>query len=134
MVIQYMAKPTMYLWIAATQYLPDNNWSYHWYLWRKVLPRIRFGVPLASTLVQKTIFFYKISESNQSRYLSNIIPQQNFAFNAKNADKVPLFKIKHNVFKNLFFLQLLLNGTSWILIFGKKIVFTFFLKKIFCNS
>ena len=39
-------------------------------------------------------------KSNQPSYLSNIVPQRNFVFNTRNVDQVPLFKIKHNVFKN----------------------------------
>ena len=47
-----------------------------------------------------------------------VVPQRNFTFNTRNVDNVPLFKIKHNIFKSSFFLQLLLNETSWILLFG----------------
>ena len=52
---------------------------------------------------RKLCFFYKIYKNNQPSYLSNIVPQQNFAFNTRNVDKVPLFMIKHNFFKNSFF-------------------------------
>ena len=49
---------------------------------------------------------------------------------SRNVLKVPSLNIKHIFFQNS--LQLLLNGTRWILIFGMKIVFTIFIK-IFCN-
>ena len=55
--------------------------------------RTRFGIPLASALVHKTMLFL------QDLY-SNIVSQQNFA---RNVDKVPLVKIKHNFFKNSLF-------------------------------
>ena len=51
---------------------------------------------------RKSCFTYKIYENNQSIYLSNIVPQRTFAFNTRNVDKVTLFKIKHNFFKNIF--------------------------------
>ena len=70
---------------------------------KKALPKIKFGVPSASTLIQKTIFFLQDFKNNQPSYLSNIVPQQNFAFNTKKVGKVPLFKIKHNFLKNTFF-------------------------------
>ena len=57
-------------------------------------------------LFRKLCFFYKIYKSYQPSYLSNMVSQQNFAFNTintRNVNKVPLFKIKHNFFKNFFF-------------------------------
>ena len=54
-------------------------------------------------MIQKTIFFLQDFKNNQPSYLSNIVPQQNFAFNTKKVGKVPLFKIKHNFLKNTFF-------------------------------
>ena len=54
-------------------------------------------------LVQKTMLFYKICKNNYRTYLSNIVQKQNSAFNTRNVDKVPLFKIKHDFFKNSFF-------------------------------
>ena len=53
---------------------------------------------------RKLCSFHKNCKINQPSYLANIVPQQNFAFNIKNVDKVPLLKIKYNFFKKLFFL------------------------------
>ena len=52
---------------------------------------------------RKLRFFYKIYKNNQHSYLSNIVPQRSFTFNTRNIDKVPLFKLSHNIFKNSFF-------------------------------
>ena len=40
----------------------------------------------------------KTTKNNHPSYLSNIVPQRNFAFNTGNVGKVPLPKIKHNIF------------------------------------
>ena len=70
------------------------------------------------------MLFYKIYKNYQLSYLYNIVPQRNYC-NTRNIDKVPLFKVKHNFLKIHFFLQLLLNERTLILIFWMKIVFTF---------
>ena len=72
----------------------------------------------------------QIYKENQPSSLSNIVPQRHFAFNTRNIDKTPLFKIKHNFFKNSFFFRVVLNGTSSMLIFGVKTVFTFLKRNI----
>ena len=49
--------------------------------------------------LRKLCFFYKICKNNQPSYLSNIVSQRNCAFNTRNVDKVPLFKVNHNFLK-----------------------------------
>ena len=61
--------------------------------------RTRFRVPSASALVQKTVLLYTIYKNNQTSYLSNIVLQGNSAFNNRNVDKVPLFKIENGFYK-----------------------------------
>ena len=61
---------------------------------------------------RKLCFFYKILKNNQPSYLSNIVPQRNFAFNTRNIDKDPLFMIKHNFFKNSFFPSIVIRWSK----------------------
>ena len=48
---------------------------------------------------RKLRFFYKIYKNNQPSYLSNIVPQRNFAFNTRKVDKVPLFKVNESWYR-----------------------------------
>ena len=47
--------------------------------------------------------FYKIYKSKSPFYQFNLIPEKTSSYATKNADCIPLIKIKHNFFKNTFF-------------------------------
>ena len=48
-------------------------------------------------------FFFKILKNKSPDYLFGIIPQRRSSYIARNSDEIPLFKTKHNFYKNLFF-------------------------------
>ena len=53
----------------------------------------------------KLSFFFKILKNKSPDYLFRITPQKNSSYITRNWDKIPLFKTKHNFYKNLFFLS-----------------------------
>ena len=58
---------------------------------------------------RKPKMFYRIFKNKSSFYLFKQIPEKTRNV-TRNVDDIPLIKIKHNFFKNTFYLQSL-NGT-----------------------
>ena len=52
---------------------------------------------------RKLCCFLKIFRYKCPKYLFNIIPTSVSTYNARNTNNIPLFKVKHNFFQNLFF-------------------------------
>ena len=52
---------------------------------------------------RKLCSFFKISKNKSPDYLFRIIPQRRSSYIARNSDEIPLFKTKHNFYKNSFF-------------------------------
>ena len=73
---------------------------------------------------------YKLFKENKPVDLFNIILTKFSNHNPRNGDKITLFHTKHNFFKNRFFHPLLLNGTSYTLIFEVLLVFSVFKKNL----
>ena len=80
---------------------------------------------------RKLCFFYKTFRSQSSQYLFNIISTSVRPYNTRNANNVPQFKVKHNLFKKLFFpsvviewnkLDLNMHSTENLLIFKEKLL------------
>ena len=53
-------------------------------------------------LVQKIMFFYKVSNSISSKYLSDIIPRTTRRYATRNAKNIPLVRVNNNHFMNTF--------------------------------
>ena len=47
--------------------------------------------------------FYKIFKSKSPQYLFKLIPEKTSSYVTRNAENIPLFNIKHNVYKNSSF-------------------------------
>ena len=69
---------------------------------RKLLPRIRLGIPPTSMLVQKSSFILKMFKGSKLVFIFNLIPTKSLDYNTKNTDKITLFHTKHNFFKIYF--------------------------------
>ena len=65
-----------------------------------------------------------INVGSKPVYLFNLIPTKNSNYNTRNTDKL-LYFVLNITFSNFFFHLLLLNGTSWILIFEVPLVLLF---------
>ena len=53
---------------------------------------------------RKLGMFYKIFKSKSPQYLLKLRPEKTSSHVTKNAENIPLFNIKHNFYKNSFFL------------------------------
>ena len=51
----------------------------------------------------KLCFFFKTLKNKSPDYLFRIIPQRRSSYITRNSDEIPLFKTKHNFYKNSFF-------------------------------
>ena len=54
---------------------------------------------------RKLCYFYQFYVLKQPKYLFNLIPVRTFNYRTRNADDVPYFNVRHNFFKNSFFLS-----------------------------
>ena len=79
----------------------------------------------------KLCLFYRLYENNQPSCLSNIILQQNSAYNIRNVDKIPLFNVGHNFFKNDFFPSTVMESNKLDLNIYNENNLRDFLKKYF---
>ena len=61
---------------------------------------------------RKLCYFYKFFRGQSPQYLSELIPQRNSSYTTRNADQIPLFKVKHNFFKNSFFPSTVIEWNS----------------------
>ena len=52
---------------------------------------------------RKLGMFYKIFKSKSPQYLFKLIPEKTPSYVTRNTENIPLFKIKHNFYKNFFF-------------------------------
>ena len=52
---------------------------------------------------RKLCCFFKILKNKLPDYLFRIIPQRSSSYITRNSDEIPLFKTKHNFYKNSFF-------------------------------
>ena len=80
---------------------------------------------------RKLCCFYKIFRSQSPQYLFNIIPTSVRPYNTRNANNIPQFEVKHNLFKNSFFpsvviewnkLDLNIRNSENLFIFKKKLL------------
>ena len=51
---------------------------------------------------RKLCFFFKILKNKSPDYLFRIIPQRRSSYITRNSEEIPLFKTKHNFYKNSF--------------------------------
>ena len=61
---------------------------------------------------RKLCHFYKIFNDKSPSYLFNLIPNFNRVHNTRLSYNIPPVKVKHDYFKNSFFLRLYQRGTS----------------------
>ena len=54
---------------------------------------------------RKLCFFFKNLKNKSQDYLFRIVPQRRSSYITRNSDEIPLFKTKHNFYKNSFFLS-----------------------------
>ena len=54
---------------------------------------------------RKLCCFYKVYKSHSPKYLFNIIPVTVSRYNTRNTNNIPELKVKHNFFRNSFFLS-----------------------------
>ena len=52
---------------------------------------------------QETVLLFKICRYKCPKYLFNSIPTSVTTYNTRNTNNIPLFKVKHNFFRNSFF-------------------------------
>ena len=60
---------------------------------------------------KKVCYLYKFYKHESPQYLFKLVPLRQSPYATRNTENIPLFKTKHNFFKNSFFPQLLSNGT-----------------------
>ena len=61
---------------------------------------------------RKLGMFYKIFKSKSPQYLFKLIPEKTSSYVTRNAENIPLFNIKHNFYKNYFFLSLIIEWNN----------------------
>ena len=61
---------------------------------------------------RKLCFFFKVLKNKSLGYLFRIIPQRSSSYSTGNSDEIPLFKIKHNIYKYLFFPSTTTEGNN----------------------
>ena len=54
---------------------------------------------------RKLCCFYKMLKSQSPKYLYSIIPIRNMSYRTRQCNKIPAINVKHDFFKNTFFLQ-----------------------------
>ena len=54
---------------------------------------------------RKLCCFYKILKSQSPKYLYSIIPIHNMSYRTRQCNKIPAINVKHDFFKNTFFLS-----------------------------
>ena len=91
--------------LESIQYkcLLGQNWSHTRHIERKALTRTRFRVIPITNWYIKLVIFYKICQSKSPQYLFKLIPEKMSSYVIRNADNIPLFNIKHSVYKSSFF-------------------------------
>ena len=61
---------------------------------------------------RKLGMFYKIFKSKSPQYLFKLIPEKTSSYVTRNAENIPLFNIKHNFYKNSFFLSSIIEWNN----------------------
>ena len=61
---------------------------------------------------RKLGMFYKIFKSKSPQYLFKLRPEKTSSYATRNADNIPLFNIKHNFYKNSFFLSSIIEWNN----------------------
>ena len=56
--------------------------------------------------------FYKIYKNKQPLYLFNLIPRKISSYYSRNKNHIPLFKVRHDFFKNSFFRVIIIERNS----------------------
>ena len=54
---------------------------------------------------RKLCCFFKILKSQSPKYIYSIIPTHNMSYRPQQCNKIPAINVKHDFFKNTFFLQ-----------------------------
>ena len=54
-------------------------------------------------LFRKLCYFYKFYKNGYSQYRLELVTLKHSSCTSRNAENIPLFKSKHNFFKNSFF-------------------------------
>ena len=61
---------------------------------------------------RKLCYFYKFYRHETPQYLFQLIPLRRSSYTARNTENIPLFKTKHNFFKNSFSTSALIEWNS----------------------
>ena len=57
-------------------------------------------------------YFYKFYKHELPQYLFKLFPLRQFPYTTRNTENIPLFKTKHNFFKNSFFLSAVIEWNN----------------------
>ena len=58
----------------------------------------------------KPCCFYKILKSQTPKYLYSVIPIHNMSYRTRQCNKIPAINVKHDFFKNIFFLSTIMES------------------------
>ena len=67
--------------------------------------KLRLEFPKFRHWFRKLCHFYKILNEKSWRLLFNLTPNQNTAHETRNSNNIPAIRVKHDYFKNTFFLS-----------------------------
>ena len=62
---------------------------------------------------RKLCYLYKIVVNKSANYLFKVAPVSNTIYNTRNTNDIPLMNIKHNFFKNTFFLSTIIEWNKF---------------------
>ena len=80
--------------------MPGNHKSKERYSEEKIYDKLDLELLQLRRWFRKLCYFYKFNKNESPQYLARLVPLRHSSYNAEN---IPLFKIKHNFFKNSFF-------------------------------
>ena len=79
-----------------------RNRCYKRWLQRKNLLRTRFGIPMATAVLQETLFLFK-TKKQSPKYLFELLPTARQAYMTRHNNSIPHLNVKYGCFKNSFF-------------------------------
>ena len=62
---------------------------------------------------RKLCYLYKTVVNKSANYLFKVAPVSNTIYNTRNTNDIPLMNIKHNFFKNTFFLSTIIEWNKF---------------------
>ena len=90
--------------------MSSNHRSKKRYFERKVYDELGLESLQLHCWFRKLCYFYKFCKNEPPLYLFKLLLLKHPSYTTRNAENIPLFKIKHTFFKNVFFLSAV---TEW---------------------